>query len=108
VVKSALFETASKAIGSALGKGVSGATGFAIRHPMTTLLGIGALALSSQVFDRANKVRGLHQIVTEHSKSKAMQRQENLLRKIYEVSATKAVPVNSKPERSNIITPPLR
>lgn len=104
------LEKTAGPIGDAIGRVTSNpfarAAKIIVTHPRTTFTTIGGLAAIGYLLDRANKVRGMHQILSEAHKARIMDQQSILLNRI-------AKSVEQKPERRPAsvqmpIIPPLR
>lgn len=100
------LEKTAGPVGKSLAKVIVGAGDIAITHPVSTLAAVGGLAAIGYLLDRANKVRGMHQILNEAHKTRIMNQQSMLLNRI-------ANNVEQKPERRPTpaqmpIIPPLR
>jgi len=98
-------EEAAKA-GIDLGKAMGSVGKFVVRHPVATLSGIGAIGALGYLLNRANQLRGAHQILNEANKTGIMNYQTQLLSQI--AKNQQQQPNAAAVPQQQIIIPPLR
>ncbi len=108
MIKSSAWNDPATVVGGVLGKGVSGATTFILKHPLVTLGAVGGTALIHRILAEANRGRGMHQLINEYGKRKQMSRQEDLMRRIYNIQASQAQQDQAIRNAPKPVIPPLR
>lgn len=78
------------------------------KHPYRTLGIIGGIGATGVALNVANKLRGMHQIVNEASKRRAIDYQTQLLREIAQNSKEKKQEISGGFKQPIPIVPPLR